>query len=223
MATTFDPSKPLAGLPPDFVLQEGGYAPTFSIKLDQEEALSFIKTTFEDLLKENVALTRVSCPMFVTKRSGFNDNLNGVERPATFAPRDFQDIKLEVPFSLAKWKRWALVRACACACACVFIVFAHACVRMNCWHFFSSPWMDKSSILYCILESIWNWRLILSKILSCIRPNRIGYNSPCSSSFHRGQHYYEVKAGKGIVTDFRGLRCDDDCDYTHSVRVPLVH
>jgi aspartate--ammonia ligase len=61
-----------------------------------------------------------------------------VERPATFAPRDFQDIKLEVPFSLAKWKRWAL-------------------------------------------------------------------------------HYYGLKPGKGIVTDFRGLRCDDDVDFTHSL------
>jgi aspartate--ammonia ligase len=78
--------------------------------------------------------------MFVTKTSGFNDNLNGVERPATFAPRDFQDIKLEVPFSLAKWKRWA-------------------------------------------------------------------------------NHYYNVPVGRGIVTDMRGLRCDDDVDYTHSLYV----
>lgn len=78
--------------------------------------------------------------MFLNKASGFNDNLNGVERPATFAPRDFPDIKLEVPFSLAKWKRWAL-------------------------------------------------------------------------------HYYDVPVGKGIVTDFRGLRCDDDVDYTHSLYV----
>jgi len=78
--------------------------------------------------------------MFVTKASGFNDNLNGIERPATFAPRDFQGVKLEVPFSLAKWKRWAL-------------------------------------------------------------------------------HYYEVPAGQGIVTDFRGLRCDDDIDFTHSLYV----
>jgi aspartate--ammonia ligase len=23
--------------------------------------------------------------------------------------------------------------------------------------------------------------------------------------------------GKGLVTDFRGLRCDDDVDYTHSL------
>ena len=32
-------------------------------------------------------------------------------------------------------------------------------------------------------------------------------------------HYYKVEAGKGIVTDFRGLRCDDDVDFTHSLYV----
>jgi len=108
MATTFNREAPLAGLPPMHVL-EAGYTPTIEDKLKQEEALLTIKTTFESNLKKNVNLQRVSCPLFVTKRSGFNDNLNGVERPATFAPRDFQDIKLEVPFSLAKWKRWANV------------------------------------------------------------------------------------------------------------------
>ena len=130
MATTFNPEEELAGLPPQSVLDKG-YTPSIESLLEKEEALLLIKTTFEAKLKEYVNLQRVSCPMFLTKRSGFNDNLNGVERPATFAPRDFQDIKLEVPFSLAKWKRWAL-------------------------------------------------------------------------------HYYKVPAGKGIVTDFRGLRCDDD-------------
>ncbi|KAG7364922.1 asparagine synthetase AsnA [Nitzschia inconspicua] len=138
MATTFNPQEPMAGLPPKDVVT--GYQPTIENLLEKEEALSFIKTTFEDKLKANVNLQRVSCPIFLTKRSGFNDNLNGVERPATFAPRDFQDVKLEVPFSLAKWKRWAL-------------------------------------------------------------------------------HYYDVPVGKGIVTDFRGLRCDDDVDFTHSLYV----
>ena len=111
MATTFNRDAPMAGLPPMHVL-ESDYTPTIQDKLKQEEALLTIKTMFEANLKKNVSLTRVSCPLFVTKRSGFNDNLNGVERPATFAPRDFQDIKLEVPFSLAKWKRWATVSGC---------------------------------------------------------------------------------------------------------------
>ena len=141
MACTYNPQDPLSALPPKHLLNQS-YKPTIEDLLEKEEALCFIKTTFEDNLKANVNLQRVSCPMFLTKRSGFNDNLNGIERPATFAPRDFQDVKLEVPFSLAKWKRWAL-------------------------------------------------------------------------------HYYNVPAGKGIVTDFRGLRCDDDVDYTHSLYVKL--
>lgn len=109
LATTFDRTQTLPGLPPPHVMAEGGYSPLFPDKLEQEEALTLLKTTFEDNLKSNVNLVRVSCPMFLTKTSGFNDNLNGIERPATFAPRDFQDVKLEVPFSLAKWKRWANV------------------------------------------------------------------------------------------------------------------
>ncbi len=138
MATHFDRTKPLAGLPPSDVISS--YEPQIKTRLELESALSFVKTSFEDKLKENVNLVRVSAPMFVSKRSGFNDNLNGVEKPATFSPRDFKDVNLEVPFSLAKWKRWAL-------------------------------------------------------------------------------HYYKVPAGQGLVTDFRGLRCDDDVDFTHSLYV----
>jgi Aspartate-ammonia ligase len=75
MATTFNREEPMAGLPPNHVMESGGYAPVFKDMLEKEIALSLIKTTFEDKLKEYVELTRVSCPLFVTKRSGFNDNL----------------------------------------------------------------------------------------------------------------------------------------------------
>ena len=71
MATTFNRDEPLAGLPPKHVL-DNGYNPVFKDMLVKEEALLLVKTTFEDKLKENVNLQRVSCPMFVTKRSGFN-------------------------------------------------------------------------------------------------------------------------------------------------------
>lgn len=137
MSTT-EVAEPHSLLPPDEVLES--YSPSIGSKLELEIALTNIKTTFEQKLQKNVNLVRVSAPMFLSKTSGFNDNLNGVERPATFAPRDFQDVKLEVPFSLAKWKRWAL-------------------------------------------------------------------------------HYYDVPAGQGVVTDMRGLRCDDDVDFTHSLYV----
>uniref|UniRef100_A0A7S3V6X9 Aminoacyl-transfer RNA synthetases class-II family profile domain-containing protein n=1 Tax=Chaetoceros debilis TaxID=122233 RepID=A0A7S3V6X9_9STRA len=136
--STSEVAEPHSLLPPDEVLES--YSPSIGSKLELEIALTNIKTTFEQKLQKNVNLVRVSAPMFLSKTSGFNDNLNGVERPATFAPRDFQDVKLEVPFSLAKWKRWAL-------------------------------------------------------------------------------HYYDVPAGQGVVTDMRGLRCDDDVDFTHSLYV----
>lgn len=71
MATTFNREEPLAGLPPKHIL-ENGYTPVFKDNLVKEEALLLVKQTFEDKLKENVCLQRVSCPMFVTKRSGFN-------------------------------------------------------------------------------------------------------------------------------------------------------
>lgn len=75
MATTFNPEDPLAGLPPKKVLDN--YQPKFKDLLAKEEALCLIKQTFEDKLKANINLQRVSCPLFLTKSSGFNDNLNG--------------------------------------------------------------------------------------------------------------------------------------------------
>ena len=130
MATTFNREQPLGGLPPMHVM-ESGYTPAIEDKLKQEEALLTIKTVFEDKLKQNLALTRVSCPLFVTKRSGFNDNLNGVERPATFAPRDYQDVKLEVPFSLAKWKRWASVSGSFHICCCCVTIWSFVAVFLT--------------------------------------------------------------------------------------------
>ena len=51
MATTFNPEDPMAGLPPQSVFEKG-YKPTIENLLQKEEALSFIKTSFEDKLNE---------------------------------------------------------------------------------------------------------------------------------------------------------------------------
>ena len=59
----------MPGLPPAHLLEDGGYKPSFTNKLELEEALLFVKTTLEENLKKNVNLQRVSCPMFVTKAS----------------------------------------------------------------------------------------------------------------------------------------------------------
>lgn len=77
--------------------------------IETEKALKEIKHVFEFELSQALNLTRISAPLFVSKDSGLNDNLNGVERPVSF------DIKAtgetaEVVHSLAKWKRYALAK-----------------------------------------------------------------------------------------------------------------
>ena len=62
---------------------------------------------FIGALSQELDLSRVSAPLFVSKDSGFNDNLNGVERPVTFDIKE-SGVIAEVVHSLAKWKRFAL-------------------------------------------------------------------------------------------------------------------
>lgn len=85
-----------------------GYKPSLNI-YETQEAIVFIKRVFGDVLSEALNLHRVSAPLFVTKESGLNDNLNGVERPVDF---DVPDIgkNVQIVHSLAKWKRFALKR-----------------------------------------------------------------------------------------------------------------
>ncbi len=76
---------------------------------ETQDAISFIKRTFQDSLSRALHLKRVSAPLFVESYTGLNDNLNGVERPVSF---DIPDAKKDgqVVHSLAKWKRMALYR-----------------------------------------------------------------------------------------------------------------
>lgn len=74
---------------------------------ETQDAISFIKRSFQDSLSRALHLKRVSAPLFVESYTGLNDNLNGVERPVCF---DIPDAKKDgqVVHSLAKWKRMAL-------------------------------------------------------------------------------------------------------------------
>ena len=76
--------------------------------LETQKAIKLVKDTFEKELSEHLNLTRVSAPLFVTKNSGLNDNLNGVERPVSFDIKVIPNEEVEVVQSLAKWKRMAL-------------------------------------------------------------------------------------------------------------------
>ncbi|MCR4944276.1 MAG: aspartate--ammonia ligase [Clostridium sp.] len=85
-----------------------GYKSTDTL-IDTEVHIKNLKDFFERALAEKLNLTRVSAPLFVEKKTGLNDNLNGVERPVAFdvlnAGKD-----VEIVHSLAKWKRMSLKR-----------------------------------------------------------------------------------------------------------------
>ena len=71
-----------------------------------ENAIKKVKDFFERDLAIQLNLTRVSAPLFVSRDSGLNDNLNGVERPVSFDLTSGETF--EIVHSLAKWKRQAL-------------------------------------------------------------------------------------------------------------------
>ena len=73
--------------------------------LETQKAIKYLKDTFEKRLASKLKLVRVSAPLFVEKKSGLNDELNGVEETVGF---DIQNERVEIVQSLAKWKRYAL-------------------------------------------------------------------------------------------------------------------
>jgi len=75
---------------------------------ETERAIKVIKDFFQDNLAKALNLQRVSAPLFVRKGSGVNDDLNGVERKATFQIKEADNCQAECLFSLAKWKRMVL-------------------------------------------------------------------------------------------------------------------
>ena len=83
------------------------YDPKLSIR-ETQEAIRYIRETFQDEFGKEMGLNRVSAPMYVEKSSGFNDNLNGYEKPVSFTMKDMPGETIEVVHSLAKWKRMAL-------------------------------------------------------------------------------------------------------------------
>ncbi len=72
-------------------------------------AIKLVKDNFERKLAESLNLQRVSAPLFVTRSSGLNDDLNGHERAVSFDIKDSEE-EAVIVHSLAKWKRLALKR-----------------------------------------------------------------------------------------------------------------
>ena len=56
------------------------YDPVLSLRQTQE-AIKYIRDTFQKEFGRALMLERISAPLFVQKSSGLNDNLNGVEKP----------------------------------------------------------------------------------------------------------------------------------------------
>ena len=74
---------------------------------ETQKAIEQTRRYFQDKLSQSLHLMRVSAPLFVTRESGLNDDLNGVERAVGF---DIPETggEAQVVHSLAKWKRMAL-------------------------------------------------------------------------------------------------------------------
>ena len=85
-----------------------GYEAKLSPK-ETQTAVEFTRDAFQKNIRLALNLRRVTCPLFVTKESGINDDLNGVERKVEFDMTNVEGTA-QVVQSLAKWKRAALGR-----------------------------------------------------------------------------------------------------------------
>lgn len=83
------------------------YDPHLSVR-ETQEAIKYIRDTFQRELGKKMNLERISAPLFVEKSSGLNDDLNGTERPVSFDLLEMPGDPVVVVHSLAKWKRMAL-------------------------------------------------------------------------------------------------------------------
>ncbi len=85
------------------------YNPHLSVRQTQE-AIKFIRDSFQKEFAKEMNLERISAPLFVEKKSGLNDDLSGVERKVSFDIKEIENNEYEIVQSLAKWKRMALGR-----------------------------------------------------------------------------------------------------------------
>ena len=92
----------------ELILPEN-YDPRLTIR-ETQDAIKYIRDTFQKEMGREMHLERISAPLFVERSSGLNDNLNGTERPVDFDMLGLPGETLEVVHSLAKWKRMALKR-----------------------------------------------------------------------------------------------------------------
>ena len=83
-----------------------GYTSSLDL-YDTQSSIRFIKSTFEDKLSKALHLKRVSAPLFVERRTGLNDDLDGKAEAVNFTAPNINK-ECVIVHSLAKWKRMAL-------------------------------------------------------------------------------------------------------------------
>ncbi|MFN3411775.1 MAG: aspartate--ammonia ligase [Exilispira sp.] len=82
------------------------YQPYLSLT-ETEKAILDIKDFFQTYLSAQLKLRRVTAPLYLKEGTGLNDDLNGIEKPVKFKPKNL-DENVEIVQSLAKWKRMML-------------------------------------------------------------------------------------------------------------------
>lgn len=76
------------------------YDPVLSVRQTQE-AIKYIRDTFQSEFGKEMNLSRISAPLYVPRSSGLNDNLNGSEQPVDFTMVELPGEDIEVVHSLA--------------------------------------------------------------------------------------------------------------------------
>ncbi|MDO4467713.1 MAG: aspartate--ammonia ligase [Bacillota bacterium] len=83
------------------------YDPVLTVR-ETQNAIKYIRDTFQYEFGKEMNLSRISAPLFVERSSGLNDDLNGTEEAVHFTMSSMGNERIEVVHSLAKWKRMAL-------------------------------------------------------------------------------------------------------------------
>ncbi len=117
---------------------------------DTQGAIAFIKEAFQKNFYHNLNLKRVSAPLFVSKQSGLNDDLNGYERPVSFDALSINE-EIQIVHSLAKWKRLALKKY-------NFKLGEGLCTDMN-----AIRRDEELDNFHSIYVDQWDWEKIISK------------------------------------------------------------
>lgn len=70
-----------------------------------QQAIQFVKRSFEKQLEHFLFLKKIEAPLFVAAESGLNDSLTGTEKAVSFEIQALPELRAEVVHSLVKWKK----------------------------------------------------------------------------------------------------------------------